>query len=139
MGWAIGNAVGTSLAVSNTPVVCITGDGSWLMSGQEITVAIEEKLTIIFVILNDSAYGMVRHGQTLTGAEPTANSLANVDFAAMAMSMGAPGHIIHSPEDLNRLDIKTICQRKSPTVLDVRIDQNEAPPIGLRTNVLQSG
>ncbi len=139
MGWAIGNAVGTSLAVSNTPVVCITGDGSWLMSGQEITVAIEEKLTIIFVILNDSAYGMVRHGQTLTGAEPTASALANVDFAAMAMSMGAPGHIIHSPEDLNRLDIKTICARKCPTVLDVRIDQNEAPPIGLRTNVLQSG
>jgi acetolactate synthase-1/2/3 large subunit len=65
--------------------------------------------------------------------------LANVDFAAMSMSMGAPGHIINSPEDLSRLDIKAICARKCPTVLDVRIDQNEAPPIGLRTNVLQSG
>ena len=137
MGWAIGNAVGTSMAVADTPVVCITGDGSWLMSGQEITVAVEEQLTIIFVILNDSAYGMVRHGQTLTGAEPTANKLAKVDFAAMANSMGTPAHIINSPEDLNRLDIKTICARKGPTVLDVRIDQNEAPPIGLRTNVLQ--
>jgi len=110
-----------------------------LMSGQEIMVAVEEKLTIIFVILNDSAYGMVRHGQTLTGAEPTANTLANVDFAALANAMGAPGHIIRSPEDLNCLDIKTICARKGPTILDVRIDQNEAPPIGLRTNVLQSG
>ena len=139
MGWAIGNAVGTSLAIADTPVVCITGDGSWLMSGQEIMVAVEEKLTIIFVILNDSAYGMVRHGQTLTGAEPTANTLANVDFAALANAMGAPGHIIRSPEDLNCLDIKTICARKGPTILDVRIDQNEAPPIGLRTNVLQSG
>jgi acetolactate synthase-1/2/3 large subunit len=57
----------------------------------------------------------------------------------MAQSMGAPGHIIHSPEDLNNLDIKTICARKGPTVLDVRIDVNETPPIGLRTNVLQSG
>ena len=109
------------------------------MSGQEITVAIEEKLTIIFIILNDSSYGMVRHGQALTGAESTANRLAKVDFAAMANSVGAPAHIINSPEDLNRLDIKTICARKGPTVLDVRIDQNEAPPIGLRTNVLQSG
>ena len=139
MGWAIGNAVGTSMALDNTPVVCITGDGSWLMSGQELTVAIEEKLTIIFVILNDHAYGMVKHGQTLTGAEPTANQLTPVDFSAMAKSMGAPGHIIHSPADLNSLDIKTICARKGPTVLDVRIDVNEAPPIGLRTNVLQSG
>ena len=120
-------------------MVCITGDGSWLMSGQELTVAIEEKLTVIFVILNDSAYGMVKHGQTLTGAEPTANQLTPVDFSAMSKAMGAPGHIIVSPADLKRLDIKTICARKGPTVLDVRIDANEAPPIGLRTNVLQSG
>ena len=139
MGWAIGNAVGTSMALANTPVVCITGDGSWLMSGQEITVAVEEKLTIIFVILNDSAYGMVRHGQTLTGGERTANTLTKVDFSAMAAAMGAPGHIISSPEDLKHLNIKTMCARKGPTLLDVRIDPSEVPPIGLRTNVLQSG
>ena len=138
MGWAIGSAVGTSMALDNTPVVCITGDGSWLMSGQELTVAIEEKLTVIFVILNDSAYGMVKHGQTLTGAEPIANQLTRVDFAALAMAMGAPGHVINSPADLQALSIKIICQRQGPTVLDVRIDKNEAPPIGLRTNVLQS-
>ena len=137
MGWAIGSAVGTSMALDNTPVVCITGDGSWLMSGQELTVAIEEKLTLIFVVLNDSAYGMVKHGQILTGAEPTANKLTPVDFSALAKSTGAPGHIIHSPADLNSLDIKTICARQGPTVLDVRIDVNEAPPIALRTNVLK--
>ena len=100
MGWAIGSAVGTSLALDNTPVVCLTGDGSWLMSGQELTVAIEEQLTVIFVILNDHAYGMVKHGQMLTGAEPTANQLTPVDFSAMAKSMGAPGHIIDSPADV---------------------------------------
>jgi len=139
MGWAIGSAVGTCLALEDTPVVCITGDGSWLMSGQELTVAVEEKLTLIFVILNDSAFGMVKHGQTLTGAEPIANQLTAVDFAAVARAMGASGHVIRSPQDLSDLDIKAICARKGPTVLDVRIDINEAPPIGLRTNVLQSG
>ena len=70
MGWAIGSAVGTSMALDNTPVVCITGDGSWLMSGQELTVAIEEQLTVIFVILNDHAYGMVKHGQMLLAPSP---------------------------------------------------------------------
>jgi len=137
MGWAIGSAVGTSLALNNTPVVCLTGDGSWLMSGQELTVAIEEQLTVIFVILNDHAYGMVKHGQMLTGAEPTANQLTPVDFSAMAKSMGAPGYIIDSPSALKNLDINTICERRGPTVLDVRIDVTEAPPIALRTNVLK--
>jgi len=139
MGWAIGSAIGTALADRNRVVVCITGDGSWLMSGQELTVAIEERLKVVFVVMNDSAYGMVKHGQTLTGAEPIANQLAVVDFCALAESMGAQAAIVESPKDLNNLDIKSICRSGGPTVLDVRIDPNEAPPIGLRTNVLQSG
>lgn len=138
MGWAIGSAVGTALAMPDVPVVCLTGDGSWLMSGQELTVAIEEALTVIFVVLNDSAYGMVKHGQALTGAEPTANKLAEVDFAALAKAMGAKAMVINSPAQLNNLNIKSICRRAGPTVLDVRIDPKEAPPIGLRTNVLKS-
>lgn len=138
MGWAIGSAVGTALAVPNTPVVCITGDGSWLMSGQEITVALEEKLCVVFVILNDGAYGMVKHGQLLSGAEPIAYNLPSIDFCAMAEAMGANGVIIDSPPQLNALDIDAICQRRGPTVLDIRIDAEEVPPISMRTNILVS-
>ncbi len=139
MGWAIGSSIGTAFAARDRMVVCITGDGSWLMSGQELTVAIEECLKIVFIVVNDSAYGMVKHGQMLTGAEETANQLAVVDFCAMAKSMGCEAAVINSPKDLKKLNIKDICSRRAPTVLDVRIDTNEAPPIGLRTNVLQSG
>ena len=136
MGWAIGSAVGTALAVPNTPVVCITGDGSWLMSGQEITVALEEGLSIIFIIINDSAYGMVKHGQILSGAERTAYKLPKVNFCAMAEAMGAFGSIVDSPEQLNELDVKAICNRNGPTLLDIRIDPDEVPPISMRTNIL---
>jgi|TARA_B110000971_G_scaffold7128_1_gene6928 acetolactate synthase-1/2/3 large subunit len=138
MGWAIGSAIGTALAAPNIPVVCLTGDGSWLMSGQELTVAVEESLTVIFIVLNDSAYGMVKHGQMLTGAERTANQLTKVDFCALAKAMGADAVVIDSPSQLNGLDIKAICRRNGPTVLDVRIDKEQAPPIRLRTNVLKS-
>ena len=55
-----------------------------------------------------------------------------------AKAMGAEGHVVHSPEDLLALDIKKICSRKGPTVLDVRIDVDEIPPIGVRTQVLSS-
>jgi acetolactate synthase I/II/III large subunit len=69
MGWAIGCAVGAALASPDNPVVCITGDGSMLMSGQEITVALQHNLSVIFVVLNDSSLGMVKQGQLLSGAE----------------------------------------------------------------------
>jgi len=136
MGWAIGSAVGTALAEKGSPVVCITGDGSLLMSGQEITVAIQEKLPVVFVILNDSCYGMVRHGQKLTGAEPIGFDLPVIDFAAFARSMGAEGIVIESPEQLLALDVDAICKREGPTLLDVRIDPDEVPPMGMRAKAL---
>ena len=74
MGWAIGGAVGTALANRAVPVVCITGDGSLLMNGQEMTVALTEKLTVLFVILNDAALGMVKFGQRMAGAEQVASN-----------------------------------------------------------------
>ncbi|WP_293614697.1 thiamine pyrophosphate-binding protein [Porticoccus sp.] len=137
MGWAIGSSVGTALAEKGSTVVCITGDGSMLMSGQEITVASQENLPVVFVILNDSCYGMVRHGQQLTGAEPIGYELPVIDFSAFARSMGIVSHVIHSPDDLLALDIDAICNRKGPTLLDIRIDPDEAPPMGMRTKALK--
>lgn len=136
MGWAIGAAVGTALGSADTPVVCITGDGSLLMSGQELTVAIQEKLPVIFVILNDAALGMVKHGQRLGGAEPIAFALPEIDYCAYAKVMGAEGYIIRSPQDLQNLDINSLCRRAGPTLLDVRIDPEEVPPITTRMKVL---
>ncbi|MBV1891906.1 MAG: thiamine pyrophosphate-binding protein [Gammaproteobacteria bacterium] len=137
MGWAIGSAIGTALARRDKPVVCITGDGSLLMSGQEITVAIQEKLPVVFVILNDSAYGMVKHGQQMTGGEAIASELPETNFAAFAEAMGVEGHIIYSADDLLQLDGHALFKKPGPTLLDVRIDKDEAPPFGVRIKTLK--
>jgi len=137
MGWAIGSAVGTALARPGEPVVCITGDGSMLMNGQEITVAKEHELTVIFIVLNDNSLGMVRHGQRMTGAEAIGADLPRVDFAAFARAMNIEGHVVDSPDDLAALDIKSFCAKRGPTLIDVRIDREEAPPLNIRTGTLK--
>jgi acetolactate synthase-1/2/3 large subunit len=136
MGWAIGAAVGTAIAYPHCPVVCITGDGSFLMNGQEITVAQAQGATVLFVILNDGALGMVKHGQRLAGAEPIGYELPEVDYRRLAEAMGIPAYVIHSAEDLHYLDMKAILHRKGPTLLDVRIDGEEVPPMNLRMQAL---
>lgn len=136
MGWAIGGAVGTAAGNPNVPVVCITGDGSMLMNGQEISVAVAEQLTVIYVVLNDAALGMVKHGQRLAGAERIAFELPPTDFAAMARAMGSQAFTVHSPAELNALDVAAICSRKGPTLLDVYIEPEEVPPMNLRMRVL---
>jgi len=139
MGWAIGAAVGTAAGNSSAPVVCITGDGSMLMSGQELSVAVAEQQCVIFVILNDAALGMVKHGQRLGGGEQIAYALPATDFAALARSLGGRGHTIRSAADLEALDIKAICNYPGPTLLDVQIDPEEVPPMGSRLRVLLEG
>lgn len=136
MGWAIGGAVGTAAGNPDVPVVCITGDGSMLMSGQEISVAVAEKLSVIFVVLNDQALGMVKHGQRLAGVEQIGCDLPPTDFAALARALGAEGITIRSPADLSGLDITGMCTRKGPTLLDVFIDPDEVPPMSVRMRVL---
>ena len=139
MGWAIGCAVGTAFARPGDPVVCITGDGSMLMNGQEITVALQHGVRVIFIVLNDGSLGMVRHGQRLTGAESVGTELPKVDFAAFARAMGIDGFVIESPDDLAQLDIAAMCDKRGPTLLDVRVDPEETPPIGIRASTLRSG
>ena len=139
MGWAIGGAVGTAAGNPTQPVVCITGDGSLLMNGQEISVAVAEQLNIIFVVLNDQALGMVKHGQRLAGAEQIGCELPPTDFAALARAMGAQGITIRSPADFTGLDINAILTRPGPTLLDVMIDPEEVPPMSVRMRVLAEG
>lgn len=138
MGWAIGAAVGTALGCRDTAVVCITGDGCFLMAGQEVTVAVAERLPVIYVILNDSALGMVKHGQRLGGAEQIAYELPPVDFALMARALGAQGHTIRTAADLRALDFDALSAHPGPTVLDVYIDPEEVPPMSERIKGLKT-
>ncbi len=139
MGWAIGSAVGAAFADPRRPMVCITGDGSLLMSGQELTVAVQHHLPVVFVVLNDSALGMVRHGQRLGGAERIGYALPEVDLVAMAQAMGARGQRIDSAQDLLGLDVAAMLGADRPTLLDVRIDPDEVPPMAARVRALQGG
>jgi acetolactate synthase-1/2/3 large subunit len=136
MGWAIGAAVGTAVGNRDVPVVCITGDGSMLMNGQEISAAVAEKLSVIFVVLNDSGLGMVRHGQRLGKAEQIGCDIPTTDFAAMARAMGAQAYTIQSPDDLASLPIDAICAHNGPTLFDVYVDREQVPPMSQRVRVL---
>ena len=136
MSWAIGTCIGGAFGAPGNPTVCITGDGSFLMSGQELSVAVAEQLPVVFIILNDSALGMVMHGQRLGGAEQIAFELPKIDFAQIARAMGAEAHSIKTIDELKALDFDEICKRNGPTLLDVYIDREPIPPMGTRMKVL---
>ncbi|WP_444994284.1 thiamine pyrophosphate-binding protein [Aliikangiella sp. IMCC44359] len=135
MGWAIGASIGNSFG-SKQPAVCITGDGSYLMAGQEITVALQHQLPVIFVVLNDGALGMVKHGQKLGNAEEVGFELPEINYAKMAEAMGIMGITVATPAELNNIDWRELGKRNAPTLINLIIDPNEVPPMGQRVKGL---
>ncbi|MBN1567419.1 MAG: thiamine pyrophosphate-binding protein [Acidobacteria bacterium] len=129
MGWAIGAAVGMALGAGNAPVICLTGDGCFLMNGLEISVAVEQNLPVIFAVLIDRAYGMIKHSLRRTSDEHVDLAIPPIDFCKMAEAAGADAFAIRRPEDFEKLDCRALCNRKGPTLLEIHIDPEEVPPL----------
>lgn len=136
MGWSIGAAIGSAIANPSAPTLCIVGDGSYLMSAQEITVAAQHQLPVVFLVLNDAAMGMVMHGQRLGNQESIGWELNEINYAALAQAMGIDGIVITAPAQLDELDWAKLFSKQGPTMIDVRIDRNEVPPMGDRVKGL---
>jgi acetolactate synthase-1/2/3 large subunit len=131
MAWAIGAAIGAAFANRQAPSVCLTGDGCYLMSGQEITVAVERQLPVIFVVLNDQGYGLIKHGHRLVGKEEVDFSIPHVDFAMLGRAAGAEAHVIRNMRDFDHLDWQALATRQGPTLLEILIDPEEQPTIAM--------
>ncbi|MFL1465709.1 thiamine pyrophosphate-binding protein [Marinobacter sp. HN1S83] len=138
MGWAIGTSMGMATANRQNPVVCFTGDGSYLMSGQELTVALQENLNVLMLVLNDASLGMVSHGQKLSGGEQVGTRLPSVDFAMMARALGVESYRVETMAQLMDLDIPGILSRPGPCLIDIIVDGDQVPPLGSRMKVLTS-
>jgi acetolactate synthase-1/2/3 large subunit len=83
------------------------------------------------VVLNDRAYGLIRHGHRLTGKEEVEFAIPAVDFAMMARATGAQTHTIRVAKDLEQIDWQELSLRQGPTLLDVLIDPEEKPPLAM--------
>ncbi|MBT0665291.1 thiamine pyrophosphate-binding protein [Geobacter pelophilus] len=138
MGFATAAAIGAKLAAGARPVVSIVGDGSFLMNGMEVATAVNYKIPVIWVVMNNSMLGMVYHARKLSGIpEGIPSGFAPVDFVKLAEGLGARGIRITEPGQINRELIEEIISSGMPTVLDVIIDQEAVPPIQSRIASLE--
>ncbi len=139
MAWTVGAAIGVALAAPGKPVICIVGDGALLMSAHELTTAVQCKIPIIYIVLNDQAYGTCKHGQKLAGAESIGADLPPINFALYAKSIGANGVAVKSLDDLCSISLSKLSALNKPTLIDIHIDGDEPPPLSERLKMLASG
>ncbi len=133
MGWAVAGVIGVKLACPDRPVVCVSGDGAFLMSAMELSTAANYNLDIIWLVMNDSRLGIIYDLQkTLYGGRIAATTFENPDFVKLAASFGMEGRVITKPGELVSA-LQTTLQRGGPAVFDVRFDPDEIPPLRPRS------
>ena len=88
MGWAIPAAIGAQRVRPDRQVVCVTGDGCFLMSAIEMSTAARAGLPVKFFVLDDGAYHYMQMLQEPVYRRTTATEIARIDYAAFAQSVG---------------------------------------------------
>lgn len=136
MGWALGSSIGYSIAKTEETVFCFIGDGSILMSSNEILMLKEKSNKIVFIILNDGLLGTVFHGQNLSNSLSMCNKIPKINFQSIFESNGINSYTIKTDKDIENIS-KIINDIQGPIVLDVHIDKTKQPPLGQRLKNLQ--
>ncbi len=126
MGYGLPAAIGAKLAAPDRGVVCFDGDGSFLMTCQELSVAVREELDITVVVLNNKAIGMVRQWQDVFFDERhMASEYPWVpEFDALAEAFGARGFRIDIDDEVDEVVHEALAY-DGPSVVDVYIDPDE--------------
>jgi len=97
MGYEIAGAMGIKMAAPQADVVCMVGDGSYMMANSELATAVMMGVPFTVVLTDNRGYGCINRLQKATGGAPFNNLLddshhvnpAHIDFVAHARSMGA--------------------------------------------------
>ena len=126
MGFGFPAAIGVKAASPEKTSVNFTGDGSILMNVQELMTAVEKKLPVINVILNNNFLGMVRQWQTLfyDKRHSETDLSAQPDFVKVAEAFGGIGYRVHTKEEFDAA-LKDAVEKNIVAFIEVIVDRFE--------------
>ena len=126
MGFGFPAALGAKVAKPDVPVVDIAGDGSFLMTEQDLATSIVEDIPVIIMILNNSSLGMVAQWQRLFYNRRYSNTMLKSipDFVKLAEAYGAEGSRVSSLNELEQV-LEEAIKSDITFVVDVPISNEE--------------
>ena len=126
MGYGLPAAIGVQIAHPKQQVVCVTGESSFMMNIQELSTAVQYRLPVKIMILNNQYMGMVRQWQEMFYSSRYSESYMDSlpDFVAVAEAFGMKGMRCKDPLKLDAA-IKEMLDHKGPVLFDCWIDPSE--------------
>ena len=136
MGYGLPAAVAAALRFRDRTVVCVAGDGDFLMNGQELATAAQYGADLLVILVDNGAYGTIRmHQERDYPSRISATTLANPDFARLAEAYGGWAERVETTEQFapalaRALDRRGI--RLLHCVTDVEVITNQTTISALR-------
>ena len=122
MGYGVPSAIAAKLEKPNSIVVSFSGDGCFLMNGQELATAVQFGVNVIFLVINNNCYGTIRaHQERRYPGRPSATYLRNPDFAALARAYGAFGATVTKAKEFEEA-FEQALRAATPAVIEVQTD-----------------
>jgi acetolactate synthase-1/2/3 large subunit len=134
MGWAVPAAIGAKLAVPDAPVVCILGDGDFLMTLQEIAICVTNNIPVVFVVQNNAGYMSIRGGQRKQTSRHIGSEFNTPDgkpytpdYEAIGTAFGLKSWRVERSEDLEPI-LRKALEANAPVLIEVPTDRDAAGP-----------
>ncbi|WP_286901981.1 thiamine pyrophosphate-binding protein [Thermocrispum sp.] len=134
MGWAVPAAIGAKLGSPDRTVVCVLGDGDFLMTAQEIALSVTANAPVVFVVQNNAGYMSIRGGQRKLTSRHIGTEFSrpdgspySPDYAALAASFGLESWKVTDADSLDPTLRKAV-DSGAPALVEVPTDRDAAGP-----------
>ena len=115
LGYGLPAAVGVSLAEPARRVACVIGDGSLMYSIQALWTAVQHRLPLSVIVVNNGGYGAMRSfSRVLKVKSPPGIDLPGLEFSQLATGMGCPAVRVTCAPDLRSALVELFSFRCSP-------------------------
>jgi acetolactate synthase-1/2/3 large subunit len=130
--------IGAALANPGRPVIAIVGDGCFAMNGMDLLTANEYNIPVVWIVENNNMHGITWHGSKMVGKKVALDCIRykrTIEVAAIARAMGLCAWTVDAPGRLQEI-LPEALARRSPSVIEVRVDGGVSPPLGARARAL---
>jgi acetolactate synthase I/II/III large subunit len=134
MGWAVPASIGAKLAKPDRKVVCVLGDGDFMMTLEEIAICVTNDLPVVFVVQNNAGYMSIRGGQRKIFDRHVASEFSrkdgspySPDFAAVGRAFGLEAFKVEEPGQLEGT-LQRALEADAPTLVEVPTSRDAAGP-----------
>jgi acetolactate synthase-1/2/3 large subunit len=128
MGFGLPAAITAKQLFPERTVVCFAGDGDFLMNGQEFATAVQYRLGVVVLVVDNGLYGTIRmHQEREYPGRVIATGLRNPDFAAYARAFGGHGETVEATEEFEPAFARALASGL-PAILHIKVDPEAITP-----------